>query len=824
MNTNYCPMRKYFSYIVLYYLLFIIHSLQAQTPSEESSKKKIADRYFDGLNYTRAQEMYRELSEKNPANDEYSFKYGTCLMFTDTNKAACMKYLLNAVKQPNPSALSYFYMAKAFHRNYKFEDAIIYFEKFKLIADIKEVEKYDIDLYIQYCKNARMLMEHPVTTDILSQKIVHRDFFTSAYELFLPEEKVYSLSETFKTKVDKKNRANLLMCFYNNNNNAIFSSYGSSGKNGKDLFRKIKYSNEVWSKSSPLGKEINSPYDEDYPFITSDGSVLYFCSNGTGSLGGYDIFKCEWDEQQQRWSKPQNMGYPINSAFDDLLFVPIAGEQIAYLASDRTTPLGKMEVLKIKYPKEIITSVLIKGMFEVADHPEIKKAQLTVVNLITNELTGIYNTTKKGEYILLLVPGARYQFMLKAKGYQEHSVEIRVPEQERKYLLKQYIRLEKNNEYETAIFYNFSSEKSAAAFSTSVAKGSLGAATDVVKSEREKSNNISAADKKEKPAQYKSEKEREGSKFDKEANNAFKIGDYTNAMQLYFRLLVENNLHPKYNYRAGICMMYNNKDKSLAIPYLEKASVSLEVPGDVFFYLGRCHHLSGNYQQAISYYEKYKAIVSLTEISKQQIDLLITQSKNGLATQHIPPKYEIVNKKLVFSESIYLSFNTYEFSGKFLVAPDEFRTEIDKINNFKPILFLTKDNKTLYYSSYGADGKTGKDIYKREKLPSGEWGEPQYMQGINSAQDEDYPFMATEGVLYFSSTGYNSIGGYDVFRAEWIYTSQAWNVAGSMDLPVNSPADDIFFLLCKDGESIYFSSDRNSTLGSMEIFNAHISH
>lgn len=813
--------------LIAYCLLFTVclnSSAQAQTPSEESARKKIADRYFDGLNYTRAQEIYQELSEKNPASPEYNFKYGACLMFTDTNRSSCIKYLLYAVNQSEPPALAYFYLAKALLRNYKFDDAMNYFEKFKLIATQKELEKYDTDLYIRNCKNAIILINQPMEADILSQKIVHRDFFTSAYDVFLPEEKIYSLSEAFKTKMDKKNRVNLFMCFYENNNAAVFSSYGSSGKNGKDLFRKIKFGNEVWSKSSPLGKEINSIYDEDYPFITSDGSVLYFCSNGQGSMGGYDIFRCEWDEQKQQWSKPYNMGYPINSPFDDLLFVPITGEQIAYLASDRKTPLGKIEVLKIKYPKEIVTTAIIKGMFEVANHPEIKKAQLTVVNLTTNELVGIYNTSKKGEYILSLVPGTRYQFMLKAKGYREHSVEIRVPEQERKYLLRQYIRLEENDSYETVLFYDFFTEKSAAAFSTAA----LGA--DVVKSEREKSKDVSASDKKatptgghpqgEKPDKHTSEKEKEGSKLDKEANNAFKIGDYVTAMQLYFRLLAETNLHPKYNYRTGICVMNSNKDKSLAIPYFEKASASLEVPGDVFYHLARCEHLSENYQKAITHYEKYKTIVSLTEISKQQIDLLITQCKNALALQHQPLQYEILNKKLVFAESIYLSFNTYEFSGKFLVTPDEFRTELDKKNNFKSIFFLAKDNKALYYSSYGTDGKTGKDIYKREKLPSGEWSEPQYMQGINSVQDEDYPFMAPEGTLYFSSTGYNSIGGYDVFRAKWSYTSQAWNAPENMGLPVNSPADDIFFILCKDGESIYFSSDRNSASGSMEIFNA----
>ena len=93
----------------------------------------------------------------------------------------------------------------------------------------------------------------------------------------------------------------------------VYSSYGSNGSKGKDIYRVIKLGNGEWSKPTSIGDEINTPYDEDYPFLHPDGRTLYFSSKGYNSMGGYDIFKSTLDPQTGKWSYPENLDFPINT-------------------------------------------------------------------------------------------------------------------------------------------------------------------------------------------------------------------------------------------------------------------------------------------------------------------------------------------------------------------------------------------------------------------------------------------------------------------------------------------------------------------------------
>jgi hypothetical protein len=61
--------------------------------------------------------------------------------------------------------------------------------------------------------------------------------------------------------------------------------------------------------------------DEEYPSLSKDGKTLYFSSKGWENMGGYDIFKSTWDENTETWSKPVNLGSPINSPFEDIYFL-----------------------------------------------------------------------------------------------------------------------------------------------------------------------------------------------------------------------------------------------------------------------------------------------------------------------------------------------------------------------------------------------------------------------------------------------------------------------------------------------------------------------
>lgn len=114
----------------------------------------------------------------------------------------------------------------------------------------------------------------------------------------------------------------------------FFSSNRPDGYGGRDIWVTIKNDTAGWLKPQPLSDKINTPYDEESPFIHPDGRTLYFRSNGHLGMGSYDIFYSTFDVEHGGWSEPKNIGYPINTKGNEgALSVSLDGKT-AYFASD----------------------------------------------------------------------------------------------------------------------------------------------------------------------------------------------------------------------------------------------------------------------------------------------------------------------------------------------------------------------------------------------------------------------------------------------------------------------------------------------------------
>jgi len=130
----------------------------------------------------------------------------------------------------------------------------------------------------------------------------------------------------------------------------------------------------------------------------------------------------------------------------------------------------------------------------------------------------------------------------------------------------------------------------------------------------------------------------------------------------------------------------------------------------------------------------------------------------------------------------------------------------------------------VIFSSYGNDGKNGKDIYRVVRLPNGEWSKPAEIgEGINSKFDEDYPFLHPDGkTLYFSSKGYNSMGGYDIFKSQLNSETGKWSYPENLDFPINTPDDDILYISGIDNKLAFFASSRASKQGELTVYKVEV--
>jgi hypothetical protein len=202
----------------------------------------------------------------------------------------------------------------------------------------------------------------------------------------------------------------------------VISSDRQGGYGGIDLYISRKGQDGQWTTPENMGAYINTSYDEDGPFIHPDGNKLYFSSKGHNSMGGYDIFYTEYQEDIKRWRRPVNMGFPINSAADDVYFVWSADGERAYFSSQRDDTYGKTDIYMLT--REDSRSTMVKATVEVTDkidHTPVN-AELIVRDELNNDLIGIFTTEEDmGTYSISLVAGRKYRIAIEAQGYRNED-------------------------------------------------------------------------------------------------------------------------------------------------------------------------------------------------------------------------------------------------------------------------------------------------------------------------------------------------------------------------------------------------------------------
>lgn len=105
----------------------------------------------------------------------------------------------------------------------------------------------------------------------------------------------------------------------------------------------------VWSLPALLNEQVTSSGDEVYPLLSQDGRRMYFSSNGLYGVGGYDLYVSEWDERNNDWGVPVNMGFPYSSPYDDLLFYNTPDGKYTMFASNRGCPADSINVYVLEY-------------------------------------------------------------------------------------------------------------------------------------------------------------------------------------------------------------------------------------------------------------------------------------------------------------------------------------------------------------------------------------------------------------------------------------------------------------------------------------------
>ncbi len=200
--------------------------------------------------------------------------------------------------------------------------------------------------------------------------------------------------------------------FNEDNTYAVFSSDRPGGFGGRDLYRIVKLPDGLWSKPQNMGATINTQYDEDAPFLSIDNKNLYFSSNCDKSMGGFDIYTCVKIDENL-WSTPVNLGYPINSERDDIYYSTTADGLKAYFSSNRMNGVGQVDIYEINYvPLDIKTNFLFTGHVKRTDKKQLNlltDVEIACQNCDSNKKKILRPRLRDGYFITALEPCRDYQ-------------------------------------------------------------------------------------------------------------------------------------------------------------------------------------------------------------------------------------------------------------------------------------------------------------------------------------------------------------------------------------------------------------------------------
>lgn len=493
-------------FLVLFLYLFPVR-LFAQ--DKILTKKKLeteANNLFSKKLYSEALSYYLKIDSLERTSPEINYKIGICYLNSGSKNSAVphLKNASDSDKMPNDI---WYYLGQAHHYTHQFDEAVKAYEKYKNLLVAPDPNILEISRQIELCKYGKIHIqkasEIPIKnlsrinspykdySPLLSSNenilffISERDEFniptiyvankkneewsnpqplldtkdfsdTSLKQqiFFLDiENDIYSLTYEkgeWSQLVKLKSDVNTIFidnsaCISSDKNTLYFVSDRPGGQGGKDIYKSIRLPNGEWALSQNLGLAINTIDDEETPFISKDGKTLYFSSKGYNSMGGFDIYKSTFDESDSTWSKPQNVGFPINSASDETGYIVSKDGRHGYFISDRDKGIGTTDIYSVDLRGPTIAFAVIKGnIFENNPLKRPISAKITLVDKYTKEVLAVYSTSDSlGKYILIAPTDAQYDLVIEpSKAFLPHLVDLYIPSQTKLYELHQEVYLE----------------------------------------------------------------------------------------------------------------------------------------------------------------------------------------------------------------------------------------------------------------------------------------------------------------------------------------------------------------------------------------------
>ena len=203
-----------------------------------------------------------------------------------------------------------------------------------------------------------------------------------------------------------------------------FVSNRPGGIGSYDIWKSYLSDEGQWTTPVNLGVKINTPYDENTPFIHADGKTLYFASNGWPGFGDKDIFYSRLSANGE-FATPTNLGYPINTFNEEVgLIVTADGTEGLFSSNIKNGGFGDLDIYHFKLPENVkpLPITYVKGIVKDKVTKELLSANILVIDLTSgNPVFNDYTSKETGDFMAVMPIGSKYSFNVDADGYLFNS-------------------------------------------------------------------------------------------------------------------------------------------------------------------------------------------------------------------------------------------------------------------------------------------------------------------------------------------------------------------------------------------------------------------
>jgi len=297
-----------------------------------SQRATDGETYYNSKQFAKARSVYEGLLKKKPNEGMYNYRYAQCCYELKDAENAMSHFEKAGIKFP----LRNLYLGELYFNAYRFDESVIAYQDYVTTLKPEDKKLNEYQERIKKAENAAHLMGRIEDVSIIDSMVVNKDEFLRFYKF---NKELGTLNQS-SIKLNNHHKTDKIKYVTQRQDRTIFSD---SIQGHMDIFTSYKLL-DSWSTPVSISDVINTPANENYPFLLADGVTVYFASTGDKSIGGYDLFVTRYNPSTDSYLPPENIGMPYNSPFNDYMMVIDEQRKLGWFATDRYQPAGKVMI------------------------------------------------------------------------------------------------------------------------------------------------------------------------------------------------------------------------------------------------------------------------------------------------------------------------------------------------------------------------------------------------------------------------------------------------------------------------------------------------